>query len=123
MIPRFSVECAVWHPKVTAEAIESAVGLRRKIGWSSGEVHNNSTVPKQETYCRFSLGSYSQKQLNINLGQLLKPFEALEHISAFHKGRGVVVVYFANIDQAPDLHIHRSSLQSISRIRASVVFR
>lgn len=123
MIRRFNVECAVWHPLVSAEAIEDAIGLTKKIGWSAGEIYRTRSVPERRTYCRFDLGTHSQRQSAIRLPKLLRPFLALIGNSPFNDGKGRITVYFKNLDDAAEFYVDRKGLEAIRSINADVNFR
>jgi hypothetical protein len=121
-IHRFSIECAVWHPSISAEEISELVGLTPRIQWSLGDVNRTTGNNYDRTYCRFALGQYSQKQINNGLKTLAR-FRSLSSKSMFHESGGIIIVYFKNLDAAPELHIDQLGLAAISDIKSSIVFR
>lgn len=117
---KFTVECAVWHPRVAASAIAGAVGLVPRIGWSVGDPDRSTGRPQDRTYCRFRIGDFSQEQISEGM-TMLEPFSALFEMPSFHDGRGIIAVYFRAVDDAPELVINVQGLQMILDLKASVV--
>ena len=122
MKPRFEVECAVWHPTMGADAIETAVGLKPRMGWSAGDPDRNTGSAQDRTYCRFELGTYSQEQISAGL-DMLGRFNVLASDLQFKEATGIISVYFKNMDDAAELHLNLQNLRTLTMLGASVVFR
>lgn len=52
------IEVAIWHPRLSASAIEQAIGMPASIALSVGESRRPGSGIREETYCRFDLGKF-----------------------------------------------------------------
>lgn len=118
----FEIECAVWHSAIPASVIAQTVGLSPRIEWSAGDINASTGVARDRTYCRFSLGAYSQEQINGGL-MMLAPFEMLTQSRLIEERDNNIIIYFINIGNATELYINLHSLRMVNRLKASIVFR
>lgn len=121
-IDQFEIECAVWHPNAHASTISQIVGLTPRIQWSSGDINGSTGALRDCTYCRFTVGRYSQIIINNGL-KMLEPFKTLYQNDVFYNPGATIIVYFKNLDNASELHINLLGLSTINEIKASIVFR
>lgn len=98
-----SVECAVWSSEFSKEMLEALFHMKSKIGWSKGDLNQDTGIDRDRTYCRFEFGI-----LDISDSETLNKMTAINDLwrsaGVSNTGTRSVIYIYTNNDNS-EIHI------------------